>query len=125
MSWLLHNYFLPVLNPSVPSLEAPSIRPIAPLLKQYKALVKTFTRDASLRTRYKPDFVKVLRDIERWVAEAKVTAHGTFRGFDYVPDGSGDNVAQEDRPERWALSKLCETLLEKGGLVPLSKRSVY
>lgn len=124
MAWLLQNYFLPVLNPSVsvPSFEPPSIKPVEPLLKQYKVLVKTFTRDASLRTKLKPDLVKLLRDIERWVAEAKVAAHGAFRGFDYIPEVDGDNSAQEDRPERWALTKLCEALLEKGCLVPLSKR---
>ena len=125
MSWLLHNYFLPALNPSTPAPATPSLRPVEPLLKQYKALVKMFTRDASLRTKYKPDLMKLLRDIERWVAEAKVEAHGAFRGFDYVPEVDGENSSQEDRPEKWALLKLSEALLEKGMMVPLSKKSVY
>ncbi|KAJ6575519.1 Las1-like-domain-containing protein [Mycena sp. CBHHK59/15] len=109
MMWLLHNYFLPTLNPStVPRPQAAPLRPLAPTLKQYKSLRKIITRDASLRSQYHQEIKSVFKDIERWVAEATVAA----------------NVAKEDQSvkERWALERLCDALMEKGALVPLSKK---
>ena len=115
MAWLLHNYFLPTLNPAAaappPSQPVP-LRPLAPLLKQYKALSKATIRDASLAPRYSLDISRILRDVERWVTEAKVAARG-------VRWEDGEEV---DSRERWALDRLCDALLEKGALVPLSKK---
>ncbi|THH07946.1 hypothetical protein EW145_g3037 [Phellinidium pouzarii] len=119
LAWLLHNYFLPTLSASsnneqsspVIHLSSPS-----PIFKQYKYLLKAITRDASLRTQYKPDLTKVLRDVERWVGEAKVAASAeTFSGL-----GAGEQGEVDDENERWALERLCEALLERGGLVPVS-----
>ena len=122
MAWLLHNYFIPALNPSAPSkIKAPPLRPILPLLTQYKALLKTTTRDASLRTQYKAEVAQVLRELERWVAEARVAADVSAATLEWdTTDIEGAEV--EDSRERWALEKLCDALLEKGGLVPLSKK---
>lgn len=115
MAWLLHHYFLPTLNPITSSaVSAPPLRPLAPLLKRYKVLLKTTNRDASLRTKYRAETTKVLRDIERWVAEAKVTATGTA-----VYDIDGE---EDEGREKWALEKLCDGLLEKGALVSISKK---
>ncbi|KAI0823105.1 Las1-like-domain-containing protein [Trametes gibbosa] len=63
MTWLLHNYFLPTLNPST-SAPAPTqpLRSLAPLLKHYKTLLKP------------RHITKATRDVERWVAEAKVVS---------------------------------------------------
>ena len=72
MSWLFQNYFLPTLNPLTALRSQPTLRPLAPVLKQYKSLVKLTTRDASLRTQYEPAIDRVVRDLERWVAETKV-----------------------------------------------------
>lgn len=121
MTWLLHNYFLPTLNPSTPSA-APSqpLRPLAPLLRQYKALMKATTRDATLRVQLRGDIAKATRDLERWIAEAKVAsaaAAGALGWEDALPDGD-----EEDARERWALDRLAEALVQKGGLVPLSKK---
>ncbi|PCH33291.1 Las1-domain-containing protein [Wolfiporia cocos MD-104 SS10] len=113
MAWLLHNYFLPTLNPTEPRPSQPvPLRPLAPLLKQYKALSKATVRDASLASRYNLDVTRILRDVERWVAEAKVAARGV----------RWDDGEEVDSRERWALDRLCDALLEKGALVPLAKK---
>ncbi|KAJ7042614.1 Las1-domain-containing protein [Mycena alexandri] len=118
MTWLLHNYFLPTINPStVTSPQSAPLRPLAPVLKQYKALRKIITRDASLRTQYHQEIKSVFKDIERWIAEAVVSANVAVGelGWD---SGKGDQSPKE----RWALERLCEVLMEKGALVPLSKK---
>lgn len=132
MNWLFHHYFLPTLNPTLPDPSTststqPTLRPLEPLLKQYKTLLKLVTRDASLRTQYRLEIEKVERDMERWVAEAVVAADvasGEFAwGREAGVDGNGEDEADEvDSKERWALNKVCDALLEKGMLVPLSKK---
>ncbi|KAI0651506.1 Las1-domain-containing protein [Trametes meyenii] len=121
MSWLLHNYFLPTLNPSTPSTApAQPLRPLAPLLKEYKTLMKATTRDATLRVQYRTEIAKATRDIERWIAEAKVasaSANGGVGWEDAQEDGD-----EEDTQERWALDQLADVLIQKGMLVPLSKK---
>lgn len=122
MGWLLQNYFLPTINRLLPTpSQETSVRSPAPLLKEYKHLLKITTRDASLRTQYRPEITKVLRDIERWVAEAKVAADMSAAALDWDVGDSEAN-AEDDSREQWALDKLCDALLEKGGLVPMSKK---
>ncbi|KAF9243749.1 Las1-like-domain-containing protein [Melanogaster broomeanus] len=112
LSWLLHNYFHPTLNPSAPAPTAASpLRPVAPLLKSYKLLMKIVTRDASLRKQRQDEIGAVMRDIERWIAEAKVSA-----------DLAVDALGWGDVKEKWALEILSDVLLEKGVIVPLSKK---
>ncbi|OSD05862.1 Las1-domain-containing protein [Trametes coccinea BRFM310] len=125
MGWLLHNYFLPTLNPTTPS-GAPSqpLRPLEPLLKQYKTLMKAITRDATLRVTYRAEITKVTREVERWIAEAKVASGSAVSGSgvgwdDAQEDGDGD---EEDAREKWALDRLSEVLIQRGMLVPLSKK---
>lgn len=122
LTWLLHNYFLPTINPSAPRQStAPPLRPVAPLLKQYKTLLRIVSRDTSLRKQNQPDIDAIMRDIERWLAEAKLAA-------DFAPDAygwdtiDGNDVEQEDPREKWALERLCDALIEKGALVPLSQK---
>ncbi|KAG2160136.1 Las1-like-domain-containing protein [Suillus bovinus] len=122
LTWLLHNYFLPTINPSAPRPStAPPLRPVTPLLKQYKTLSKIIARDASLRKQNQPDIDAIMRDIERWLAEAKLAA-------DFAADAYGwgtiddNDVEQEDFREKWALERLCDALLEKGALVSLSQK---
>ncbi|KAF8139882.1 Las1-like-domain-containing protein [Boletus edulis] len=122
LSWLFHNYFHPTLNPSAPTpTPSLSLRPIAPLLKSYKLLMKTVTRDESLRKQHQREIDSVMRDIERWITEAKVSAELAVNplgwGFD---DNSAD--AQVDMKEKWALEIICDALLERGAIVPVSKR---
>ncbi|GBE78457.1 Las1-domain-containing protein [Sparassis crispa] len=121
MRWLLDNYFLPTLNPSA---AAPSpktvLRPLSPLLKQYKTLLKGTTRDASLLPTRKHEIAKVTRDIERWVAEAKVAANVSVDAIEWDIGAQDDSM--EDGRERWALERLCDALLELGALVPVSKK---
>ena len=97
-----------------------NLSPLSPLLKQYKNLLKLTTRDASLKSRYKSEITKVLRDIDRWVGEAKVAASASL--FSSYGAGSVQMDDEEDERERWALERLSESLLEKGGLVPVSSK---
>ncbi|KAF7306587.1 hypothetical protein MIND_00450000 [Mycena indigotica] len=113
MVWLLHNYFLPTINPSAaPAPKTPELRPLAPLLKEYKSLSKLVSRDATLKTQQQ-QIKTVLRDVERWIAEATVAANV-----------AGGNLGWSDDTfkEHWALDRLSEALLDKSGLVPLSKK---
>ncbi|EED82871.1 predicted protein [Postia placenta Mad-698-R] len=115
LTWLLHNYFLPTLNPAAPppaSAPRAPLRPLAPLLKRYKALQKAAARDVSLAPQLAPEITRVLRDAERWVADARLAAPGA--GWD-----DGDAA---DTRERWALDRLCDELLARGALVPVSKK---
>lgn len=64
---------------------------------------------------------KVLRDIERWIAEAKVAANVPAATLDWdigFPDGDSEDNGRE----HWALQRLCDALIEPGGLVPISKK---
>ena len=121
MAWLLSNYFLPTLNPTAPPT-APSVplSPLAPLLKRYKALLKATTRDATLEVPFRKEITKSTRAIERWIAEAKLAAPSA-PGAGAWDDASADEDG-EDARERWALDRLADALLEKGVLVPLSKK---
>jgi ribosomal biogenesis protein LAS1 len=153
LSWLLQNYFLPTLHPGVlaptaagAAASSPSTmtRPVGPLLRRYKSLLKTVSRDASLRAWHGADISGALREIERWLAEARVAAHTHASEFaSWLPyrdcgraavqmdDGERDDEGDEDEDEvlepteAWALDRFCDALLEKGALVPISRKSVY
>lgn len=123
MVWLLHNYFLPTLHPvAAPAQEPAPLRPLVPLLKEYKGTMKLVTRDVSRVAQCRPRIVALLRDTERWLAECRVAASGaagegsTWRTTAQAPEG--------DAKELWALDRLCDCLFEKGVLVPLSKKCV-
>ncbi|KZT23797.1 Las1-domain-containing protein [Neolentinus lepideus HHB14362 ss-1] len=124
MSWLLHNYFLPTLNPSTaPPLQSSPLTPVDPILKQYKKIMKILTRDTSLATRHKADVTQALRDLERWLAEAKLAENVdavAWGAGEPSSDALGDEV--EDPRERRALDRLLDDLVAPGGLVPLAKR---
>jgi ribosomal biogenesis protein LAS1 len=125
LSWLLHNYFLPTLNPStVSQAQATQLRPLTPILKQYKNIVKITTRDASVVGQYKAAISSVQKDIERWVSEAKVAANVAVGELEWDSGQVNEIMGglDEDPKERWALERLCDGLLEKGALVPLSKK---
>ncbi|KAI0085676.1 Las1-domain-containing protein [Irpex rosettiformis] len=123
MSWLLHHYFIPALNPSnIEPSKAPKLRPLYPVLAQYKSLLKSTNRDASLRTKYKQEITKVLRDIERWISEAKLASDITSAALDLDDTQADDDIDDVDPREWSALNRLCDHLLEKGGLVPVSKK---
>lgn len=116
MSWLLHNYFLPTISPANQSVTSRvALSPLSPLIEQYKQLLKITTRDASLKSKSKPKEARILRDIEQWIVEAKVVA--SMNRFD-----TGTQYDEEEEKERWALGCLCDALLGRGGLVPVSKR---
>jgi ribosomal biogenesis protein LAS1 len=120
---------------------------VEPLLRRYKSLLKTVSRDATLRARHAADISGVLREIERWLAEARVAAsvhaHAhtgefasslSFRGRNagepvaaaVGDDGDADDGDDEEPEPReaWALDRLCDALLVKGALVPISRKSV-
>lgn len=100
------------------------MRPVAPLFKQYKVLSKIVTRDVSLKVNYQSEITKVLRDLERWISEAKVAANVSGGAFGWEVDyhDERDGPPGLNPKERVAIELLCDGLLEKGCLVPLSKK---
>ena len=60
--------------------------------------------------------------MERWISEAKVAANVAVSGLDSGPASDNLSGGDEDPKERWALDRFCDGLLEKGALVPLSKK---
>ncbi|KIM47925.1 hypothetical protein M413DRAFT_7067 [Hebeloma cylindrosporum] len=122
MAWLLQNYFFPLLNPvsNNPPILTP-VRPLAPLLKLYKNTMKIVTRDLSLMTRHKPRLGTILRDIEKWIAETRVSADAAMGETRWQTNhwADGDETAEGNLG---ALEQLCKTLAEKGMLVPLAKK---
>ena len=89
--------------------------------------MKIVTRDTSLRQKHQPEIDSVLRDIERWIAEAKTAvdiSSGNIGWEGAEWDDSTVNSEQEVK-ERLALEALCGNLMEKGALVPLAKKCVF
>ena len=79
-----------------------------------------------MATRHNPVVATVLRDIERWISEAKVAVDLAAGDLGWKTSQIFDDVDTDDQErERLALEKLCDGLLEKGGLVPLSKKYYY
>jgi ribosomal biogenesis protein LAS1 len=95
-----------------------------PILKQYKSLLKITTRDVSLRSQYDLAISSVMKDIERWVAEGQVAANINAGevGWEQNANAIVLDSGELDAKDRWTLEKLCDVLLEKGALVPLSKK---
>lgn len=122
LTWLLHNYFLPSLSEtstsSSQSSQTNQLQAIRLSLKQYKSISKTVSRDASLQSEYADELAKAIRDIERWAGETRI-AFSADNSFDLA-------IADHDRSEgeRWALNCLCDALIERGALVPVSSKSV-
>lgn len=88
--------------------------------------MKVVTRDTSLRQKHQPEIDSVLRDIERWIAEAKTAvdiSSGNLGWEDISRDDSTANSTQAVK-ERLALDALCDNLMEKGALVPMAKKCV-
>ncbi|KZO96554.1 Las1-domain-containing protein [Calocera viscosa TUFC12733] len=105
LDWLYTHYFLPTLHASAP----PSHQtiPSPPPLKAYKTLAKAIARDASLAVRSRQEMDAVLRAFDRWVGEVRVAVS---RG------GWGEEG------ERETMEAVSDSLLERGGLVPVSRK---
>ncbi|KAH9075771.1 Las1-like-domain-containing protein [Lactarius deliciosus] len=128
LTWLLHNYFRPTLDPTL-AHAAPqirhSLRPAEPLLRRYKGLLKSLARDDDAARRDNADVRAVLRELERWLAEARIAganAQSTNENEGWWHARADDNDGDEPR-EAWALDRLCEALLARGALVPLSRKA--
>ncbi|KAG9314700.1 Las1-like-domain-containing protein [Chiua virens] len=85
--------------------------------ESYKLLMKTVTRDGSLRKRYQDKIDAVIRDIERWITEAKVSMELAANPLGWGFDDNSDAAR-----EKWVLESFCDTLFERGAIVPVSKR---
>ncbi|KAF9066058.1 Las1-like-domain-containing protein [Rhodocollybia butyracea] len=121
MAWLLHNYWLPTLDPSTsPQPDAAPLRPLEPILKEYKYLLKLNTRDVSLNKQHRQPINAVFKDIEKWISEAAVAANVAERELGWNSGDQADGV-HDARAQR-ALEMFSDALLEKGGLIPLSKK---
>lgn len=126
MTWLLHNYFLPIISPppSNPEEVVP-LRPLTPSLIEYKKAMKVIIRDVSLASQQKHKVIALIRDLERWIAESRVAANSIVEDSWTHIQFSGSPMTASDSKEIWALEKFCDKLSEQGGLVPLSKKFVY
>ena len=125
LTWLFHHYFLPTLSPSTdrPHSARLHLRSLDPTLKQYKHLLKVTTRDASLRSQYQMEIAKLLRAVERWIAGARVSANVAAGELSWDIGGAQDDAGDDTYgKERWALEQFCDALLQKGVLVPLSRK---
>ena len=108
LSWLGKSYFLPTLAKNAP--QAPdSTPPLAPLLKQYKTLMKSVLRDRSIQKSIEGDLEMALRSFDAWIGQAATAAWSLW---------------DSDAAERgtWALEKLSLALTQSGGLVPVAKK---
>lgn len=77
-----------------------------------------------MKSQYKIAISAVTKDIEKWIAEAKVAVNVAVGEIGWE-SGAPENLLDSgeiDVKERWALEKLCDALLQKGALVPLSKK---
>ncbi|KAG9041227.1 rRNA-processing protein las1 [Tulasnella sp. UAMH 9824] len=116
LTWLLHNYFMPTLSPALSSSQSTiQLSPVEPILQRYKSLTKATSKDITLQKKRTAEFDKVFRDLERWIGEAKIASWGAMN-LSVVDDD------EDDWKEGWALDRLCEALLGRGGLVPVSKK---
>lgn len=115
---------MPELHPSsVEPDRRQLLRSAAPLLRKYSVLMKIVTRDASLRQKHQSEIDNVLRDIERWIAEAKAAVDISNGDLGWEGIESDDSTVSSTQ-ERLALEALCDNLMEKGALVPLAKKRV-
>ncbi|QRW00074.1 ABC transporter transmembrane region [Ceratobasidium sp. AG-Ba] len=114
MDWLLNRYFLPTLTPSISTVDSIDLPPLDPLLSNYKALMKTGLKDASVQGRNKAELDKLMKDAAIWIIDvsALYAADSSFRGID---------IANSSQKGKLATQKFCERLCDKGGLVPVSK----
>ena len=125
MTWLLHNYFLPIISPPPDKPEElVPLRPLTPSLIEYKKAMKVIIRDVSLASQQKRKVIALIRDIERWIAESRVAANSVVEDSWTHIQFSGSPMNASDSKEIWALEKVCDKLSEEGRLVPLSKKFV-
>lgn len=80
-----------------------------------------------MKPKHDPEITRVLRDVERWISEAKVAVNVACGSFEWDLDAgeARDGKPPVDLKERVTLEVFCDDLLEKGCLVPLSKRFVH
>ncbi|CAE6392889.1 unnamed protein product [Rhizoctonia solani] len=115
MQWLLSRYFLPTLSPSnTTDLERLEIPALDPLLTEYKNLMKTCLRDASLQGRNKVEVERLLKGFSAWTSDVS-----TLYAVDLSIQGSESNITAQKL--KFATRKFCERLCDKNGLVPVSK----
>ena len=124
MTWLLHNYFLPIVTLHINNPEqVVQLRPLTPCLIEYKKAMKIMIRDVSLGSRQKHKVIALIRDLLRWIAESRVAANFVVEE-PWTHIQSGSPITAADPKETWALENFCDKLSEKGWLVPLSKKFV-
>ncbi|CUA72480.1 Pre-rRNA-processing protein las1 [Schizosaccharomyces pombe 972h-] [Rhizoctonia solani] len=115
MQWLLNRYFLPTLSPpSTTELEHIETPPLGPLLAEYKALMKTCLRDASLQGRSKAEIEKLFKGFSAWIGDVS-----TLYAADLSVQDSESNLTSPKL--KFATRRFCQGLCDRNGLVPLSK----
>ncbi|PVG00284.1 Las1-domain-containing protein [Serendipita vermifera] len=107
--WLESNYFQRILFQSSAPTSIQSLKPLEPLLKQYKFLMKQVLRDSSLRRELGEKINASLRSFDLWISEAATAAWSMWE-------------ADTNERNEWALEKLAQGLADVGGLVPVAKK---
>ncbi len=82
--------------------------------------MKIITRDVSVFPKHRSRLITLLRDLERWIAESKVAANVAIGEVGWTSEKS--TGGEVDTKELWALEAFCDGLVEKGMIVPLSKK---
>jgi ribosomal biogenesis protein LAS1 len=87
------------------------LKPLEPLLKQYKYIMKQLLRDSSLKRELSDKINASLRSFDLWITEAATAAWTIWE-------------ADANERNEWALEKLAQGLADVGGLVPVAKKCV-
>ena len=87
--------------------------------------MKTLSRDVSLVPQFKGEVTQILQEVENWILNTRLAASAAiFRGWGTETSSSRGDHASEDWREHWGLERLCDALLDRGGLVPVSSKLV-
>ena len=88
------------------------------LLLSYKMAAKKALGSSIIdRRRHDIELARIGREIERWIGDGVMTFSGSS-AIDLSDNRGADG-------EDWALRRLCESLVARGGLVPVSKALVF
>lgn len=108
LAWIQTQYFVPMLSQESVGTSEEAIPALQPLLKHYKSIMKSITRDRSLQVTLESDLQKSLRKFDLWMSETSAA----LRAWDADPL----------ERESLVLERLAKALTESGGLIPVSKR---
>jgi len=104
-TWIERNFFLPLLAPTQTTHRTQSIPSPEPWLYEYKSLYKCMVRDSVPRSHLDSDFVRLERQLEKWLAKLKLFSpdyalsalYGSQENVDTFPLGELSNAFLDPR----------------------------